>query len=547
MRYLGLEDGGPTSISIKDTLVFICPISTPFEGETHTAATFDAQKLLMMPETQDLRLPPLPPDPLGLLRDKLRAWMPYHMDRERFEEYLKLKLSATDRSAEGIISDQKEEESNALPPYLDETLGKLTLSLFDAIERDDIQLVDLILKYKLVPLDMLIKQELYYNGRLCTICYFPLTRAVTIENANYAMVKLLLEHGANPKAYCFTDFWETRDAIYSAYNRNVLMIASSRGLLPIVKLLCKPPYSVDDSIVTGWGEMALRLAAAGGHRAVVDYLPARRGGGLRRCKRRFEVVFHHAYEIVGDYHMIRRYFIWPFPKHLIFLAPWNLGKWCWEHKHELVPWCKRQVVESPNRVVRGAKALWRGVKRTGKVLVDSPEGLWKFGTKTFPKWSTKTMPEALKDMGVRFGQTITWFLELITKRASSGIHSSAHTALSVVSYLLSILRLRSKTEAGDSRAAPSLRDLARAVFITLPKSIWKGVKSLDHASTVHAILVWAFGNVVATIACILLIGLKSVGLVIPLRILYILIWLPGKLVVGMLYELLIYIHPKVLL
>jgi hypothetical protein len=59
------------------------------------------------------------------------------------------------------------------------------------------------------------------------------------------------------------------------------MFASSIGSLPIVKLLFEAPYSAHDALVAPDGQIALRLASTtAGHRTIVEYLPARRVGGL---------------------------------------------------------------------------------------------------------------------------------------------------------------------------------------------------------------------------------------------------------------------------
>ena len=64
------------------------------------------------------------------------------------------------------------------------------------------------------------------------------------------------------------------------------MIAAEKGNLTIVKLLIEA-YHADDKLIAKDGQIALRLAASNGHREVVDYLPSRSGGGMKRWKRKY--------------------------------------------------------------------------------------------------------------------------------------------------------------------------------------------------------------------------------------------------------------------
>lgn len=72
--------------------------------------------------------------------------------------------------------------------------------------------------------------------------------------------------------------------------RTPLMLAASIGSLPLVKLLFKPPHSANDALVAPDGQIALRLAATAGHRAIVDYLPSRRAGGFSAFKRKMRTI-----------------------------------------------------------------------------------------------------------------------------------------------------------------------------------------------------------------------------------------------------------------
>ncbi|EDN10917.1 predicted protein [Histoplasma mississippiense (nom. inval.)] len=74
----------------------------------------------------------------------------------------------------------------------------------------------------------------------------------------------------------------------AAIRRTPLQLAAELGNLPLVKMFIET-YQCDDSKVAPDGELALRLASKNGHRHVVDYLPARRGGGWKRWRTAHEV------------------------------------------------------------------------------------------------------------------------------------------------------------------------------------------------------------------------------------------------------------------
>ncbi|KAF4622352.1 hypothetical protein D9613_009515 [Agrocybe pediades] len=355
---------------------------------------------------------PLPlQDPLEVLRKKIYRKITSLADRERLEEFLKGQLPAykgrTECKSGGLFPDEKEKvDDSPQTYYLVKDMPDLAEVLSIAIAEQDSETIDLLFHHRIVSPKTPISPEIFRQHRLY---YSPLIKVLLSEEVNISIVKQLLEHGADPNSLAWAGFWKTKAKSYSWYKRTPLMVAAGRGLLPIVKLLCEPPYSVDDSIISPWGETALRLASAGGHRAVVDYLPARRGGGLLRCKRRVVVADARVEVALGVFYIVPRFFIWSIPKHVIVLPLREFCKWCWEHKHEFLPWCKHQVVELPKRVARGAKAVWTGIKKTGRTIVNSSKAVWKFGTETFPKWFwtfiTETLPKALKKIG-------TWLQKL---------------------------------------------------------------------------------------------------------------------------------------
>ena len=66
-------------------------------------------------------------------------------------------------------------------------------------------------------------------------------------------------------------------------SRTPLMCAAEQGNLNICKILCESAFA-DPMLIAADGQTAQRLAARNGHREIVQYLPAHRGGSLLRLK-----------------------------------------------------------------------------------------------------------------------------------------------------------------------------------------------------------------------------------------------------------------------
>ncbi|KAI1131104.1 hypothetical protein F5Y10DRAFT_234258 [Nemania abortiva] len=204
-----------------------------------------------------------------------------------------------------------------------------------------------------------------------------------IEAGHISTTRLLLAAGADPNAFGAVPkkkgevrsgrrhgcLWR-EDRVY----RTPLQLAAAKGSLAIVKLLIDD-YSADDALVAPDGELALRLAAANGHREVVAYLPVRRGGGFRRWKTRHAVAMRRVKRAVKGLGYVTEFFLyslpklflWMIPKHVVVLPVARRVKWLYRHRAEL-----------PRIVINGLKKLWAGVKKL-------PKGLWEFlkGTARF--------------------------------------------------------------------------------------------------------------------------------------------------------------------
>ena len=71
--------------------------------------------------------------------------------------------------------------------------------------------------------------------------------------------------------------------------RTPLMNAAEQGNLNICKILCESAFA-DPMLVAPDGQTAQRLAARNGHKEVVDYLPANRGGAYLRLSCAFPIL-----------------------------------------------------------------------------------------------------------------------------------------------------------------------------------------------------------------------------------------------------------------
>ena len=192
------------------------------------------------------------------------------------------------------------------------------------------------------------------------------------------------------------------------------MLAASTGSLPIVKLLLKPPYSANDTLVAPDGQIALRLASAADHRTIVEYLPSRRAGGFLRWKTQNALAIARmkaALRKIGSFIKffvwdLPKFFFWNVPKHLVVLPVLRCCKWCWANRKKFGGWCKHKITEMRKGVVRAGKWVWKGVKKVPKAIKERGKELWKFGM--------QTLPRGIKKLAL-------WFWNLITVRIPKAI------------------------------------------------------------------------------------------------------------------------------
>ena len=273
------------------------------------------------------------------------------------------------------------------------------------------------------------------------------------------------------------------------------MLAASIGSLPIVKLLFEPPYSADDALVAPDGQIALRLAAAGNHRAIVEYLPARRAGGYLRFKT------HNARSIERIKKALRKiwcfikffiwylpkFFVWDIPKHLVVLPVVRGCKWCWAKRKKFGPWCKHQLTEMPKRVAKFGKAVWKTAKKVPeaawKAVKKTPEATWK-AIKKISIFVWETVEDLWELLTVRIPKAILIALKWTWEGISSLSRAIGNIFLQILSLLHTVLEaivtfLRNVTLKDIWNA---FCDFLRAIFVSFPKTLWSWIKNFGDAS-----------------------------------------------------------------
>jgi hypothetical protein len=277
----------------------------------------------------------------------------------------------------------------------------------------------------------------------------PLLAAVSA--CNPTMVRTLVSMGATIDG--FGTFNLPNNPISSAAQRTPLQAAAALGYLPIVRLLMEE-FNADDAIVAPDGAMALRLAAAGGHREVVEYLPLRRGGEWRRWKTTHEKEMAIVRKSAKGIVIFVGVFVWYIPKYTLYVIPKEIATGLWSRRHKMKNWCKRQVVEFPRRAKKAAKAVWRGIKKVPVAIKDILKSLWKL---------IKATPAALKIVA-------DWIWTGIKKFGGA----VANVGLRILSFLHTVI-----TAIVDFFRGITLKDVwdgfcnvLHSIFIGLPQAIW---------------------------------------------------------------------------
>ncbi|KAF4982770.1 hypothetical protein FZEAL_1671 [Fusarium zealandicum] len=359
----------------------------------------------------------------------------------------------------------------------------------------------------------------------------PLLAAVRVGKT--PMVSQLVALGATVNA--FSRFCQ--DKIHHSKRetlpeRTPLMVAAERGHLALVKVLMQD-YGADDSLVAPDGAMALRLAAVNGHREIVHFLPSRRGGAWLRWKTAHQKEMERVRRAWRRLAYFVRILAWEIPKFVAYEMPKGTGRFVWKRRHRMAAACKRmarevprkikkEVLELPGNIVRGGKAVWRGIKEIPPFLKSVAVAMWKSILKIpgalmmVLRW----IGRGLKSMGEAFSNI---FLRLF---------SLLHT---VVMAAVTFFRGITLKDIWDGFCS-----LVRAIFVDAPKAIGKFIVSLGE--TIYDALKSLFGLLGE---CVWHIGAGLLWLIeyIPRRI-WTMIEAMGNSLVRAYQETMAYLNPR---
>ena len=193
-----------------------------------------------------------------------------------------------DRIIDDIFSRRNEDP---LPHYASKTDERV---LRDQIAADSLEVWDSIFSViengQIDALDRFVELGFDVNRRHPRRMQYPIYHAVSSFQTN------MMRHLINLKAD--VNSWSAEWVSASGYQRNglspigmvdpdrartPLMCAAQQGNLNICKILCESAFA-DPMLIAADGQTAQRLAARNGHKEIVQYLPAHRGGSWRRLK-----------------------------------------------------------------------------------------------------------------------------------------------------------------------------------------------------------------------------------------------------------------------
>ena len=193
-------------------------------------------------------------------------------------------LTNTDAAVQVFFS----EREDPVPVYTSEnTTSDDTIR--SQIKRDDSEIwnsfFQSIEKGNIAALDYVINLGLDINSPHSVRKEYPIFYAIQCSKTN--VMRHFINLGADVNSWSATSklrdcghFSSTRDMERA---RTPLMLAAEMGNLAVVKILCERAFA-DPMLVAPDGQTAQRLAARNGHKEIVMYLPAHRGGAWKRLK-----------------------------------------------------------------------------------------------------------------------------------------------------------------------------------------------------------------------------------------------------------------------
>jgi hypothetical protein len=379
----------------------------------------------------------------------------------------------------------------------------------------------------------------------------PLIAAVDAGNAT--MVRTLLNLGAQVDSFgTFLDHNVKRNPNRdNNTQRTPLQVAAARGNLTIVRLLTSE-YGANDALIAPDGQLALRLAAEGGHREVVEFLPLRRGGEWTRWKAHHAVAWRRIKRAASNigvfgicvFYYLPKVFVWWIPKHCVVIPVRDASKWAWKNKGRFGRWCKKQVVEFPGRaksVVKGAvKELWEGIKMVPKGMRKAFKFLCDV-LKRIPGmardvglaiWQIiKAIPAALRIVGIWLWTSLKKISGAIAS-ATMRVFSALHTMIVAIINFFQQITLKDVWD--------GLIGVLHAIFVELPKVIWVCLKAFGDVS--YKVVGTLFG-LLGKAFWWLVYGVLWVVRYVPSQIWVILCRLGGSIAKGF-EEILVWFNPK---
>ncbi|KAL2104981.1 hypothetical protein VUR80DRAFT_9199 [Thermomyces stellatus] len=298
---------------------------------------------------------------------------------------------------------------------------------------------------QMIAKDGLISPDaLNYSGRS------PIVTAVSC--GHIAIVRKLKDLGADVNQFA-TAGWDDQQ-------RTALQVAASKGNLPIVRCLMEE-CGADDALIAPDGQLALRLAADAGHREIVAYLPARRGGGWRRFKAHHSVAMRRARKAGKNIAKFSFVVFCELPYRVLLYAPYKVGQFAWRHRAGIAGMIAVIIVRSP-------VIAFRAVTRLPLMIADLARWLWKVAKKS---------PEKIRRVGQIVGRWLAGAvrgLGVAVAEVFRRLFSVLHTVVTAMFRLVKDLTFRDVWN--------GFCMLVRAVFVNLPKAVARGIQGLAEAS-----------------------------------------------------------------
>jgi ankyrin repeat protein len=195
-----------------------------------------------------------------------------------------LSLNDPNINTESIVSDILSGREDPVPLYTPTTI-EADDQIRQQISENSPVVWDSIFKViengQIDALDHFVKLGLDVNSPHPTRQQYLIYHAVEYSQTN--MMRHLINLHADVNVWSGHPRFHFSNMIDRERVRTPLMCAAEKGNLNICKILCESAFA-DPMLIAPDGQTAQRLAARNGHKEVVQYLPAHRGGAFRRLK-----------------------------------------------------------------------------------------------------------------------------------------------------------------------------------------------------------------------------------------------------------------------